>query len=525
MTQAGPETLPIQVAASIIADISTGIYRTPANALKELVSNSFDADATEVVISTGYPDFRTMTCTDDGDGMTAEGFKGVMGYIGGTAKRAESDITPRGRPKIGKIGIGILAVAEICTKFRVFSSVQDSPRKFEAEVDLKDFTRPDVMRKHLGDEEIGHYWIVELAERPEAHYTTVVMEDVKPDFREALVRSAAEQAGIVPASPTVSEDRFRAFVEGAKDSDLLRSSEYRRLLWELSLVTPVPYFDEGAFRDSDVMAEKLDELRKYNFKVVCDGFELRKPILLPTDPELTEADTDFKTYPLKHSAEIEKRRLRLTGYLFHQRTQVRPSQLQGVLLRVRNVAIGDYDRSLLGFPGVPGPMTSQITGEIYVESGLEEAMNIDRASFRQSDALYRELQRFLFSRLGAKEGIRPGAKDLILQDIRRRSRERMVPLKEQRARQQAVRRLSTFARRLTPLVGQHLRIEPARGPNARPITFDPGSGVAQVWEDHPMFKGPASKQLLLKQFLIGYEVANTLKPGDTDFLLDVLRRV
>ena len=41
----------INAAARIIGDISTGIYRSPANALKELVSNSFDAGATEVIVN------------------------------------------------------------------------------------------------------------------------------------------------------------------------------------------------------------------------------------------------------------------------------------------------------------------------------------------------------------------------------------------------------------------------------------------------------------------------------------------
>ena len=36
-------TVPIRVSKKILADVSSGIYRTPANALKEIVSNAFDA--------------------------------------------------------------------------------------------------------------------------------------------------------------------------------------------------------------------------------------------------------------------------------------------------------------------------------------------------------------------------------------------------------------------------------------------------------------------------------------------------
>lgn len=94
----------INVSARIIADISSGIYRTPANALKELISNSFDSNARTVIITTGYPDFDVMTCTDDGEGMTVSRFEEVMSRIGGSDKRAtRSETVDLERPIIGKM--------------------------------------------------------------------------------------------------------------------------------------------------------------------------------------------------------------------------------------------------------------------------------------------------------------------------------------------------------------------------------------------------------------------------------------
>src|SRR6266446_7126230 len=121
----------IDVAASIIADVSAGIYRSPAGALKELISNAFDADAQSVRISTGYPNFKTFTCTDDGSGMTPEHFQRVMGHIGGSTKRDTGEKSPiYGRPLVGRIGIGLLAIAQICRRFTVVSSSRGSKRKF-----------------------------------------------------------------------------------------------------------------------------------------------------------------------------------------------------------------------------------------------------------------------------------------------------------------------------------------------------------------------------------------------------------
>lgn len=129
----------VDVSAKIIADVSSGIYRTPANALKELISNSFDADARTAIITTDYPDFDVFTCSDDGDGMTVAKFEDIMKRIGGTDKRAISERTRTGRPVIGRIGIGILAIAQICNKFTIISSTKEASTRFEATIDLGEF--------------------------------------------------------------------------------------------------------------------------------------------------------------------------------------------------------------------------------------------------------------------------------------------------------------------------------------------------------------------------------------------------
>jgi HSP90 family molecular chaperone len=113
MTNSGKATetreFPINAAASVIADISAGIYRTPAGSLKELVTNAFDADANVVHVSTNAPHFGTFTCSDDGNGMTPEQFEQIMGLIGGSSKRDHGEVSPlHKRPFVGRIGIGIL---------------------------------------------------------------------------------------------------------------------------------------------------------------------------------------------------------------------------------------------------------------------------------------------------------------------------------------------------------------------------------------------------------------------------------
>lgn len=47
----------IRVHEKALAHLSRGLYRSPASALRELVSNAWDANATTVAINTNYPNF------------------------------------------------------------------------------------------------------------------------------------------------------------------------------------------------------------------------------------------------------------------------------------------------------------------------------------------------------------------------------------------------------------------------------------------------------------------------------------
>jgi hypothetical protein len=88
-----PETWkPIFLSAKVFGHLSRGLYRTPAGAIKELISNSFDADATLVRIHTGFPRFETFSCEDDGTGMSVSEFERLMNRgIGSSYKRSSPE--------------------------------------------------------------------------------------------------------------------------------------------------------------------------------------------------------------------------------------------------------------------------------------------------------------------------------------------------------------------------------------------------------------------------------------------------
>ena len=63
----------IRVASRIVDYLSSGLYKSPAACLKELINNSYDADATAVGIFV-KPDADRIIIEDNGDGMSREEF-------------------------------------------------------------------------------------------------------------------------------------------------------------------------------------------------------------------------------------------------------------------------------------------------------------------------------------------------------------------------------------------------------------------------------------------------------------------
>lgn len=138
------EQIPIKVSSGILLHIGAGIYNSVAGAIKELVSNSFDADATRVIISTDYPKFEQIKVLDNGIGMSPGYFAKAMQSIGSTLK---SLIQPSGitaifkRPIIGHLGIGLMALTQVCEEATIESQATGSKSKFVAKLDFSEFKR------------------------------------------------------------------------------------------------------------------------------------------------------------------------------------------------------------------------------------------------------------------------------------------------------------------------------------------------------------------------------------------------
>lgn len=190
----------LQTNEQVIARVTDGIYRQPASALRELISNAYDADATRVVIKTDVPRFERIIIEDDGAGMSPQVLAHLLFNIGGSAKRNErgEDLgitaptdplrTPNGRRLIGKIGIGLFSVSQLTHSFQIITKIAGDNHRTVASVVLRQFSDSEVAPSH-GERrfESGKVTIWrEKASDIRKHGTTIVLNSIRPQARDTL---------------------------------------------------------------------------------------------------------------------------------------------------------------------------------------------------------------------------------------------------------------------------------------------------------------------------------------------------
>jgi hypothetical protein len=412
----------IKVHEKALAHLSRGLYRSPASALRELVSNAWDASATVVRVDTNYPNFFQISIEDNGEGFTSEEFQKLMeGGIGNSQKRPANKAIINNRPVIGRLGIGMLGIAQISGAFTVTSRTPDD-RGFRARISLYDLLKEKMDSRngsvvHADEDviDVGMYETVPGFDPTTVRYgTSLVTDEVHPTFVGSFQRSLKHEKF---KQPPLDWRKALKIPTGVRS--LQELGDYWRLLWELSVCCPLRYLDREALPDDLIVAEQ-EKLEKYQFKAIVDGIELFKPVYLRNNPE---GYTTFKIEPQKKK--VYGKELEFHGYIAVQEaTQLKPDELRGILVRIKNIGIGYYDPSMLDYRINEGPRSRWVTGEIFVDKGLEDALNIDRDSFNRFHPEFRAIQEYLHGVL-QKEIFRVVYRKIdVRSDAKKESRER-----------------------------------------------------------------------------------------------------
>ncbi|MCV6612584.1 MAG: ATP-binding protein [Amphritea sp.] len=472
----------------VLARVTDGIYRQPGSALRELISNAYDADATKVTITTDAPRFDRIEITDNGHGMTPEALSHVIHHIGGSAKRnlngTELGVTsstdpfksPMGRKLIGKIGIGLFSVAQLTYKFQIITKVKNDNFRTIATVVLKQYSESIGGSEQDFQFESGKVKLWrEKAIDTESQGTTIVLTNIRPQTKETLQskeiwnaletneEADQEDKEVLDITPpkfhvgrvTEEKDILKDFGDNKYNSlpwskadtptmafkklvdsvwsqigpnnpnpDISKIFDYYlKMIWDLSLSVPIKYIDRHIFdfpvenehfdcfelsnkfrrsRAESLASDKNTTIRsklglinkeenEFPFEVKIDDLLLSRPIKYTNLPKSAQhnlkkplvffgkCSEEFERIPVEFSGG----KLSFEAYLFWN-SKIAPSDHQGSLIRIHGASGTLFDTSFMDYRVAEATRLRQLTCEIFINEGLDGALNIDRESFNTS---------------------------------------------------------------------------------------------------------------------------------------------
>ena len=454
--------LSLQVSVQIIKHISSGLYRSPASALKELLSNSYDADAKNVVVEFHFlygeefkPLLQKITVKDDGNGMDLDNLVYAFTHIGGSLKELEEEKKTKElkRDMIGRLGIGMLSIASACRSFTVKTKKKGEDNEYRAEISLSFFDDIRELKESMDKFSIGNVKITSTKGQPDQSYTIVEITDFKPPFLSNILDNISDSYFYYNNVKGTSQDELNAyfinFIERMCEAQkLAKLPIFDQIIAYLALMSPVEYLPDGPVRPTivdkngeirqipgatdEVLQAIKKKLKDANFNVFCkiikekkgessplkvNEFKLFKPLRYPLDSDLKKFPLDeldpyvfsFTNYPgfeLENEAG-KKIRATIRGYAYHQYARILPHEFRGILFRVFNVAIGENFRDELRLYSEDPVVLHQLEVEVFLDGGFDSIVNLDRESLFEGSRTHIYLRHYLDNLFKGKAPERP----------------------------------------------------------------------------------------------------------------------
>ena len=400
----------MRVNSKILKDLSSGIYSNPANAIKELIINSYDADATKVTIR-AKPDLDSFTIIDNGIGMNCDDFDTKYAWISHSEKRKEGEFTKGvGRPLVGRFGIGFISASQLCDKMTVISSKKGETKKFKAEIDFSKYKSHNPYDEPQDSYEVSEFDFINLEEDPDEHYTIIILSELSTEFVDILLDKEIEEKlqemdekdrkkyERIQLDDISFEEIINLIIKKQVVEIEKKIGTYWQFIFDLANTVPVLYLKNGPLdinNNNQILENIVKDIEEYNFTVEFDGITLKKPIILPNNKDIIHENSDYNVYFINETVKINEKTLKFRGYFYNQKFQIKPVDFQGVIIRIRNVAIGKADKNFMDYPWAEKMYMTWTFGEIYVDEGLEDALNINRNSFAINHPHYMYLRKYV----------------------------------------------------------------------------------------------------------------------------------
>lgn len=266
----------------VFARITDGIYREPASALRELIANAYDADATEVHVVTDAPRFSRIVVRDNGHGLTEEALVHVICHIGGSLKRTkegkqynvvdDKDPTrsPGKRKLIGKLGIGLFSVSQLTHHLTIITKVKNENVRRVCDILLMPQRDDQVDSSESTEEKKYITGKVQIHTVPasdtESQGTEITLSEIRPFVRESL-QSASLWASLNPETEDAAND-------SANDADDLPDDDddfVERPVRPIYHIGQVSQLDPETLIESAVVPWDNEDFPEVKFRKLIDG--------------------------------------------------------------------------------------------------------------------------------------------------------------------------------------------------------------------------------------------------------------
>lgn len=336
----------ITVDKRIVSVLSQSTYDNFPRALKELITNSYDADAKLVNISINL-EKETIIIEDTGSGMNASDFEFYLRIAGKTRKK-ENNKSPFGREILGQFGIGFLAVFPFFKNYSIETTKSGSSDVLKATIPLSKYFTD---QKRLID--VGSI-VIEGG-------TTINIQQASKSFTKITL------TGFNDLTRSFFYPKVKAGKSNKVDRNLVESYEgIDKLKWILSDDLPLK-FEEERFN-------KIFSLENESkFDVFVNGDQLKRKVY---GNEILET----------HSGEFKQiGNIKVKYVITTPRRSVKPYEGRFLKIRNLNVGVGDQREHFGIARGATRSRIQWLTGEVHIIEGMNDLIKISRDGFNYSN--------------------------------------------------------------------------------------------------------------------------------------------
>ncbi|NHM28938.1 hypothetical protein G7K71_18615 [Desulfofundulus sp. TPOSR] len=312
-------------------ELSERLYMNYPRRFRELVSNAIDAGATQVIINIDINN-DCISVIDNGLGMDPETLREEFLSLGGSQKKASVD-------KIGRIGVGFLALASLGDIITIKSAYQGNG--FKAEIYFDKLLDESIRRKPMHEQIIGRMENVKYAQNG----TEIVISQLRTTTKEYFL------------------------------------GQYHDFIIELMKILPLKYnpkskiFTKLSQEFHNIYLKNQSSFWLPTCQVIVDGIDLKRYCYGDLSDEEIIAIKELN-FTIK---ENNSKPITVIGYAIDAGRQL-PKETQGFISRVKNVAV--EENGFLAMKVGAQSQRARVTGELHI-FGLNDniGINLDRTSF------------------------------------------------------------------------------------------------------------------------------------------------